>query len=201
MREGITVIVPTTGRPSLSATLLSFAGDLCATDAVIVMTDGKQEGASWLVQQYANLYPGPDWACIRASTHGNWGHPLRNEAIERYVETTHVWTIDDDDIAEEGAFRAMREHMGDPWALFRMTFGPGHFANGITCWRFAKPTMGDIGTPMMFAPVCGARFGDCYTGDWDYFKALSSELGDPVMCEEVVAIIRPEATDDLVPAA
>lgn len=202
MRKGITVIVPTIGRPSLSQTLGSFADDLRATDAVIVMDDGQHEGASWLVQQYASLYPEPDWSYIRASSHGSWGHPLRNEAIDCYVETTHIWTIDDDDIAADGAIEAMRARMDDPWTLFRMTFGQGHFARGTTCWRFEQPVMGDVGTPMMFAPVCAARFGDAYTGDWDYFKALRDELGPPVMDTTVIAIIRPDEEGyDLVPAA
>ena len=77
-----------------------------------------------------------------------------------------------------------------------MTFGPGHYANGLTVWREPRLQHGDVGTPMFFAPLCGARFGLEYSGDWVYAQALEATFGAPVFREEVVCVVRPEAQEE-----
>ena len=202
MREGITVIVPTIGRASLEATLRSFAPDLSHADAVVVLADGKLNAVQQLVLQLAEEYPAADWMySYEGVPLRDFGHPLRNLALDLYVETSHVWTIDDDDIAALGALRALRDQMAAPWAIFRMIFGENHFARGLTCWRQREINAGDIGTPMVFAPLSKARFGLRYMGDLDYARDLQDELGEPVWDETIIAIIRPEAQDEVPSAA
>lgn len=143
-----------------------------------------------LVTHCANLFPVPDWI-YTVEYGGNWGHPNRNYVMDKHVETSHVWTLDDDDVPAENALRSMRQHMNDPWTIFKMIFCEGHFANGVTCWREKEIKAGDIGTPMIFAPLSDARFGDGYMGDLDYALELQTELGAPVWAEEVVCLVRP----------
>jgi hypothetical protein len=188
----ISVIVPTVGRPTLWATLISFADDLEAGDAVIVIADRHSEYAQEQVEEFARVYPGNEWTYAWLPVGGGWGHRQRNFALDHLVRTTYVWSIDDDDVAAPGALKLLREHQNpDGWTMFKMTFEKGHRASGITIWIWPQVTIGNVGTPMMFAPVCDARYGLSYTGDFDYALALQEELGEPEWSEDVIALIRP----------
>jgi len=191
----LTVIVPTTGRPTLERTLRSFAGDLGGDDEIVVMSDGDHPHIEFLVSQLAKEYPAPVWTFAWEHPQGNWGHPLRNMALDKFVDTTHVWTIDDDDIAAPGAINTIRGYLMHDFVIFRMHFGPGHPADGVTCWRYQQVMHGDIGTPMVVARKCAARYGLHYSGDYDYAHELQAQYGEPVWAPETIAIIRPEATD------
>lgn len=192
--RGITVVVPTVGRATLSNTLLSVAPQLTSQDAVVVVSEGENLWVQELVAELSSDYPSTDWSYV-VEYGGLWGHPNRNLVMDNYVTTSHVWTIDDDDIATPNAMDHLASHMNDPWTIFRMTFGEGHFACGITCWREPNIVPGDIGTPMIFAPLSNARFGLQYMGDCDYALELQDELGPPVWAEEIVAVIRPFPVD------
>lgn len=179
------------GRTSLRNTLLSFSDYLTDDDAVIVLSDGPDKATRDFVMSYALDSPA-EWVYHEVDPPlGDWGHPLRNVAMDNFVETSHVWTIDDDDVAADGALDILRAHMDDPFTVFKMTFGPGHFASGITCWRWEKLSYGDIGTPMVFAPFSEARWGHSYGGDWDYVEKLRELFGEPVFSDEIIAHIRP----------
>ena len=129
MREGITVIVPTIGRASLTDTLASFADDLTTVDAVVVMNDGKNLDTQKTVERFANLFPLPDWIYqYEGIPLGDWGHPLRNIALDLFVETSHIWTLDDDDVAAPGALDALRSSC-DVASLWRVMF-----TSGTTAW-------------------------------------------------------------------
>jgi hypothetical protein len=193
VNEGITIIVPTVGRDTLQQTLESFAGDVTAADDVFVIHDGPQENdqpGAW-VRLYARQSAG-DWFFLqRDKRQGRFGHPNRNHILENHVSTTHVWTIDDDDVAAPGALGKLREHMHEPWCIFQMWFGENSPHPGVTLPYTRKITYGNLGTPMIFAPWTKARFGHHYSGDFDYAKGLHAELGDPVWVDEPIAIIRP----------
>lgn len=191
MKKGITVIVPTVGREGLQRTLESFAGDLALEDDVVVIHDGPNHTVGSFVRLMQGWSDGSWYYLETKEIQGAVGHPLRNRVLDNHVKTTHVWTIDDDDEAAPGALKAMRNHMDDPWTIFKMHFGPGHPASGLTLPASRQIRFGNVGTPMIFAPTTQARFGHHYSGDLDYAAALYSELGEPVWAEETVAIIRP----------
>lgn len=195
-QQGITVIIPTLGRETLGATLKSLASQLNPEDACVVVSEGPNQDVKNLVTHAANLYPEVDWT-YTMEYGGCWGHPNRNYVMDNHVHTSHVWTLDDDDVAAESALKSLRAHMDDPWTIFRMIFCEGHFANGVTCWREKQLVAGDIGTPMIFAPLCNARFGLAYMGDFDYALELQEELGDPVWAEDVICLVRPVAVPDV----
>lgn len=188
--KGITVIIPSVGRETLKATLASLVYQLTEADAVVVISEGENYETNATVYALADCYPDLDLTYIERQG-GCWGHPNRNYALDHHVHTSHVWTLDDDDQAAPGAIETLRKHMDDPWTIFRMTFGPGHPANGVTCWRYKQIMLGDIGTPMVFAPHTQARYGHEYSGDFTYAQNLHDLLGEPVWAEDVVSLIRP----------
>lgn len=189
--QGITVIVPTIGRDTLHKTIQSVAPQLRESDALVVVSEGENKNVRQIVKAFSDHYQGFDWGYAYEFGQ-NWGHGNRNYILDNHVHTSHVWTIDDDDVATPDAIEAMRAHMDDPWTVFKMRFEEGHFASGLTIWRAPRITPGDIGTPMIFAPLGDARFGLHYMGDLDYAYALQAERGEAVWAEEVVALIRPE---------
>lgn len=170
--------------------LASLTPQLNPEDAVVVISEGPNTYVQQAVRSFSECIPGPDWT-YTFDYGGNWGHPNRNVCLDKHVHTSHVWTIDDDDIATPTALESLRSHMGDPWTIFRMHFREGHFANGLTLWTQETLVTGNVGTPMIFAPLSNARFGHDYMGDFAYCKELQLELGDPVWSEDLVALIRP----------
>lgn len=177
------------GRPSLSATLASFAADVRPEDHVVVVSDGGSSYVRLEVELCASRWDG-DWTYHWKPAEGCWGHPLRNSVLNWELDTDYVWSIDDDDVAAPGALDVLRSAEG-PWTIFRMLHGINHPANGIVCWREPSLRHGDIGTPMILARPSNARFGHRYEGDWDYAEDLRAEYGDPAFDERVVAVIRP----------
>lgn len=194
-QQGITVIIPTLGRKTLSNTLGVLAPQLNPEDAVVVVAEGHLQDVKNLVTHCANLFPATDWTYTEEFG-GCWGHPNRNHVMDNHVHTSHVWTLDDDDVPAEHALQSLRAHMDDPWTIFKMIFCEGHFAHGVTCWRKKEIAAGDIGTPMIFAPLSDARFGHAYMGDLQYAEELEQELGPPVWAEEVVCLVRPVSVED-----
>lgn len=188
-RRGITVIVPTVGRETLKDTLVSINEQVNPEDTVYVVGEEFQSEVLNLVSDMADDSDAEEWM-YEFREGGHWGHANRN-AILNKVDTSHVWTIDDDDLALPGAMKAMREHMDDPWTIFKMTFGAEHHAFGVTLWFQEQVVPGNVGTPMIFAPTSPARFGLEYMGDYAYAKDLQGRFGEPVWAEELVAIIRP----------
>lgn len=189
MIEGITIIIPTIGRPSLADTVGSVVEQLSDRDRVVVLHNGEHsEESAKMVLQFSDKRIG--FLAVETQL-GDYGHPARNRVLDRHVHTSHVWSLDDDDIARPGALGAMREHFDDPWTLFRMHFGPGHYASGITLPHSQRIAHGNLGTPMIFAPLTPARFGHHYSGDFDYAYELEQLLGPPVYAADIVATVRP----------
>lgn len=205
MKKRLSIVVPTIGRPTLLATLQSIAGQWDG-EQVVVVAEGEVGVAHRIFEEVAppTVVDGaPAWVFIghAFSPAGCWGHNLRNYAFDSFVTGSHVATIDDDDIYVDGALDAMAEALErDAPCVYRMTFGPGHPAHGVTCWRLPRAQRGDVGTPMVVAPVSAARFGLGYDGDWDYYQALEQLMpaGGWVWDDRVTTEIRPVAVKDAV---
>ena len=193
MKKSITVVVATSGRRTLRATLNSFGPDLHSYDAVHVCMDGRNDLVRRLTEEMAEQYFG-HWFYHEGDTLGYWGHAVRNYVLP-IVDTDLVWHLDDDDVAAPGALGVIR-HSEATWTIFRMQFMQGHPANGIICWRERRVVKGDIGTPMVIAPPSKAQFNLEYGGDFAYVQDLVDEFGPPAWDERVIALIRPEITDD-----
>jgi hypothetical protein len=192
MEKTLTIIIATTGRKGLRATLESFGSDLHTHDEVHVCMDGRDGRVRRLTEEMSERYFG-HWFYHEGDNLGFWGHGVRNHVLP-IVQTDLVWHLDDDDVAAPGGLIAVR-HSEAKWTIFRMTFMGGH-AKGITCWRWKKLLSGDIGTPMVIAPPSNARFALEYGGDFAYVQGLKDEFGEPAWDERVIALIRPETEDD-----
>lgn len=189
---GLTIIVPTVGRETLAATLASIHRQTVVGDRVIVAADGPRPRAREIFHDHR----WPDWEFFEFEFDGHWGHGLRNSILDQLEPGTHVVTIDDDDVYEDGALDLFREARCDRPVIFRMAFGRAHAADGLVVWQRPHVQYGDIGTPMILAPVCRARFGLEYHGDFTYVTQLVEELGEPIWRPEVVARIRPTVVED-----
>ena len=167
MTPTFSIIVPTVGRPTLERTLASLAPQLAHGDELIVT---RRDDAPW-------------------------GHKSRDEAIQR-AAGSHLWFMDDDDIAADGALAAIRaavEEVPDAVHVFRM-----RTAEGRVYWGEPVARVGEVGTPMIVAPNVPGKLGQWdgagYEGDGHFLMSTLAARGDePVFHEDVVALIRPVA--------
>jgi glycosyltransferase involved in cell wall biosynthesis len=189
---GISIIVPTIGRPTLQRTLHSIIRQTSDLDQIVVVFDGHDYDLqpAFDILALANC----EFAVASIEQLGEWGHPARNYALDNIVTRTRVMTMDDDDIYLPGAFGMIREALdAHPPAVhvFGCRWGPGHEAAGTVLPRGRGLLRGEIATPMIVAPTCLARYGAAYDGDWTYAQALASIFGeehwhwhpDKVICE------------------
>ena len=219
---GLTIIVPTLGRVSLVSTLHSIADQATEEDRVVVVEDSEfSQGSAALVRLFMrNEALRGNWSCFnvgRGAPLGAFGHGARNWLLDNWLdEGDHPYccTIDDDDVYAPGALDAMREAINSGmilsdrpyhWFIFQMIGGPNsHFKGQVVPNPNFGFRRGNIGTPTIVAPVCGARWGTWeeiddfgrrrgsgYFGDWDMAEALQRELGDPIWVDQTVAIVRP----------
>ncbi len=210
----IGVIIPSTGeRETLHACIDSVLAQLGDDYLVLALDrpDIPPDLHDWL--HYDSAYR-DNVIVITGPTRGQYGHPARNHALHLCPfscpdRATHVWSLDDDDVALPGALDAIREAAAanpDNWLAFKTRFGPGSHAAGITVWREQRVQLGDIGTPCIVMPVTaksrwgslgvdqfGRDYGAGYFGDFTLARDLEAELGPPVWCEETVCEVRPVA--------
>ncbi len=177
--------------PSLAATVASVMSEVGENDQIVLITDG------WNVDidaVWASLIDCPTEATlIRHPRLGGWGHGLRNYALDYAVARAFVAHLDDDDVWLPGTMTAMRSALAEKLGVhvFRATWGPGHPASGVTCWQQQILSRGNVGTPMVLAPCCTARFGLEYDGDFAYFQDLQTIFGEFMWHDTVIAEIRP----------
>jgi len=197
MVTGIRIVVPTMGdRLSLRDTLDSLATQTRDDDTVYLISDTvKPLPELRLLTDYMGSEHAGTWIYDAAGRHyGDWGHTPRNIGIDSFPDGATVWTLDDDDVAAPVALESIRQAVAEyPGRLlvFRMWFGPGHFAYGMTLWRQKRLRHGEVGTPMLVAPKGAARFASDYSGDWAYAEACQAEYGAAVFVDRLVAQIRP----------
>jgi glycosyltransferase involved in cell wall biosynthesis len=145
----LSVIVPTVGRPSLSATLRSIAPQLAQGDEVLVVGDGPQPAARAVAAgfpfvQYHEF--GPTFA---------FGDAQRQFGM-RQAHGTHLMFMDDDDVYEPGAFAEVRRAVArEPICpvMFRMIYAES------VMWREKKVCGGNVSTHMLVVPNIKDRLG------------------------------------------
>lgn len=166
MTPTFSIIVPTSGRPTLQRTLASLAPQIEHGDELIVT---RRDDAPW-------------------------GHAARDEAMKR-AAGSHLWFMDDDDAAAEGALAAIREAVAqkpDAVHIFRMR-GPRRVYNSEPEVR-----VGHVGTPMIVVPnepgKLGRWDGHGYEGDGHFaVETVALRGNEPVFHDTIVALIRPAA--------
>jgi hypothetical protein len=203
----LSVVIPTIGRPTLGNTLGSVAPHLLAGDHVIVAADMADGHARRHVRDLVRVLAIEDERQGRGATWtfayppeplGHWGHAARNVALDLHIDTTHVCTIDDDDVYLPG-WRAAIEARGcrDRPVVFKARWGAGHPAAGVELWHRQEVREGNVATPMVVWPAYAvARFGLRYEGDFDFYSGLERQYGHLDWDEEPIVEVRPVRVEE-----
>lgn len=193
----ISIIIPTSGRPTLRRTLLSIRP--VSPVEVLVIGDGKQPVAKAIVKELKNEVP-YQLHYLKGPHTQNWGNEQRNLGIEK-AQGDHLLFIDDDDIYTPDAFkvisRAISAHPNSP-IIFRML---DHHGNRYILWRKRKLALGNIGTPMICLPNDVNKLGKWpdgvkeYAGDAHFISSTLSRWPKKsiVWLEDCIVICRPES--------
>lgn len=190
----LTLVIPTVGRPTLARTLASLARQPWRPgDEVLLVGDGPRPVARELWDQFRL----PGRYVETPAVLGSWGHGARNwVAANGLVRTSHRAQLDDDDIWTADALRAVRAAItADPGRphLFRMAFG--HQWPGVpVVWRTPELAEGNVGTPLLVAPVAlgHPEWTGRYGGDYDHIRATCERHpAGPVWHRELVCVCRP----------
>ena len=212
--SGVTICVPTIGRPEIAGCLSSLAEQTAVEDRVLVVCDRPRrfDWVALLVEGLRRQGAQGRWTVWNRDNLGHFGHVARNEALDHLASLEDApewfWSCDDDDVPTPDALKRIRSaaDSGDAdWYVFQMVGGTdSHFDDVTIPNRGEYVIPGNIGTPMIVGPVsCASRFGlnprtefgrnwePGYFGDLEFAVALREELGDPVWVDETLAVIRP----------
>jgi glycosyltransferase involved in cell wall biosynthesis len=160
-----TVIVPTSGRPTLGRTLDSIVEQLEPGDEVIV-------------------------SCNRD---GDYGMTARDAAMER-AKGSHLLFMDDDDQFARGAFetirRFARENPGRI-GVFRMRFDHGLTLWTEPVVRLANVSTQMLCVPNVPQKLASWRGGEVSRhGDFEFLRGTIALQGEPLFRTEIVAFAR-----------
>jgi glycosyltransferase involved in cell wall biosynthesis len=160
-----TVIVPTSGRPTLARTLDSIAEQLEPGDEVIVSYNRD----------------------------GDYGMAARDAAMAR-ARGSHFLFMDDDDQFARGAFRTIRrfarEHPGRI-GIFRMRFDHGLTLWTDPVARLGNVSTQMFCVPNVPGKLGSWRGGDVARhGDFEFLRSTIELQGEPLFRSEIVAFVR-----------
>lgn len=164
-RITFSVIIPTSGRSSLSQALASAAEQLEPGDEILVL-------------------------CNRD---GDFGNSARQKLMER-AQGTHLVFMDDDDQFARGAFEAMRRFAAanpDRVGIFRIRYLDGRLLwteptlrkLNVSTQMYCVPNVaGKLGS--------WVDHSSAYSSDFSFIAETVELQGEPEFCSEVVANIR-----------
>ncbi len=160
------------------------------TFSIIVATSGRETLTRTLASLAPQLEHGDELLVIR-NNEAPWGHKTRDEAMHR-ANGTHLWFMDDDDIAADFALSEIRLTVAedpDRVHVFKMKHG------NLVLWKDPVVRIGNVGTPMMVIPNRQGklgRWGTAYEADGQFLLETMYLRGDqPVFHDQIVALIRP----------
>ena len=175
----LSVIVTTTGRATLPATLASIKSQrLIEGDEILLVHDGEAGAATVVAWDKANL-PG-QMVVLAAGPHRDWGAAART-AGQSMARGTHLLWQDDDDSYLPGAFDVIRREIvtaPDEILLFRLVY-----PDGRVLWKEPDIVRKNVSTQMYVVPRT-ARLGTWspqYWGDFDFLQStVNANPGRPV---------------------
>lgn len=180
MQPSIAVITPTINRLSLRECHASVAPQLGPNDTHLIVTDGIP---------ITELPYMPKAFCVEGPKTNRWGNRQRDLGIS-LARTTHLWFLDDDDLALDGALDAIRsciEQFSDRLILAR--FQPHHA--GVS-WGEPVLRSGNVGTPCCIVPKDKAGWWDSdrYDADFPFIQECARLCGEPIWMDRVVCVAR-----------
>jgi hypothetical protein len=175
----LSVIVTTTGRATLPATLASIKSQrLIEGDEILLVHDGEPGAATVATWDEANL-PG-QMVVLATGPHNDWGAAART-AGQSMATGTHILWQDDDDWYLPGAFDVIRREIvtaTDEILLFRLVY-----PDGRVLWKDAEIVRKNVSTQMYVVPRT-TRLGTWspqYWGDFDFLQStVNANPGRPV---------------------
>ena len=168
------------------------------TISVIIPTIGRDQLPRAVASVAVQLQPGDEILILRDET-GDSGNTPRDDATKR-AKGTHLWFLDDDDVACKRALTAMREAADEhPKALccFKMLYGKKSEAPGMILWERKSVEPGQLGTPCCLIPnlpnlpLWTEANDELIFSDIRYLMKVAARCRDVVWFEDVVAHIRP----------
>lgn len=161
----LTVIIPSSGRPSLKDTVDSVIHQL------------RPDLGDWLLVQTNNQAP--------------WGNALRQEMMG-HARTDAMLFMDDDDFYTPGALDVIRTRYAETPKrvhIFKMLYAE----NDFVLWTEPVLRVGNVASQMICVPTalhCPlGGWGDRYEGDFDFIHGTCQLLGEPIWHEEVIALV------------
>jgi hypothetical protein len=164
---GLSVIVASSGRPSLLDTLASFVPQLLPGDQVLVDVNDDSP----------------------------WGHRARNRMMLKVPPGYGMLFQDDDDAYLPGALEVIRaafHEQPDCIHMFRVGFGHGRVEPEEFIWQDPVLREGNVSTQCFLVPQVEclmAEWGDRYAGDFDFIEAAVAMLGEPVWHKDLIAVL------------
>lgn len=159
--------MPTQGRPTLNRAIASLTPQLHHGDELLVI---RRDGIPY-------------------------GNATRDEAIPRCMGS-HLWWVDDDDIAVPNALEVIRAKVGlNPGSI--NVFCMQHGSNGSVLGEDQIWQQGRVGGPMCVVPNVPGKLGmwaydAVHCGDFNFLKTtLQLQGGPPVWHEDIIYTIRP----------
>jgi len=192
------VIIPTSGRATLSRTLRSVQRQRADDIEVIVISDGEQPAAEAIVREQASHWP--ELKYISGPVSGRWGHAQREEAI-KHAKGAYLLFMDDDDVYHRDAFRqirhAIRRHP-DRVIIFRMK----RFDRVL--WQRPQIEEGQVSTVQFVVPNLPDKVGswvtnERYASDFDFISETVELQGAPVWDTKVIVTVEPLDLTDPAP--
>jgi glycosyltransferase involved in cell wall biosynthesis len=161
---GLSIIIASSGRPSLRA----------AVDSVL-----------------HQLRPG-DEVLVDVNDTAPWGHRARNLAMPR-AKGDALLFLDDDDCYIDGALDVMRkavEVVDDRPHIFRMRYPEGPVIWTEATLRLGMVSTQMICVPNIPEKL-GVWKEDAYEGDWYFIKETVEKMGQPCFHSEITVLVRP----------
>lgn len=165
----LSVLVASSGRPTLRTTLESIAPQLLPGDELLV----------------------------KVNNNAPWGHAARNELMDR-ARGDMLAFQDDDDIYAAGALDAIRQVTASALGhvhIFRMKYGAHSQAPGAVIWQREELVEGQVSTGTIVVPNVKSKLGKWgseYAGDFAFLASTAALYDDPpIWHEDIVTIYRP----------
>lgn len=193
----LSIVIPTSGRPTLYTTLSSvLAAGISDDDEVLVIADGPQPEAQAISAFLRHRFRSLSYRELIPRAN-NFGHAPSNAGY-LVASGTHILRIDDDDVYVPGALNVVRRVVSgqpDKIAIFRMRAVVKRYLYDVI-WREPTIALGNVGTPMIVVPNLKGRvgtWGETYCGDLEFIcttvEKHPDRQGGIVWSEEIIADI------------
>jgi GT2 family glycosyltransferase len=180
----LSIIVVTTGRPSLYETISSvYTAGLASTDELIVVADGPSSEARDIVGVHQKRHRNLIYKEL-PERRGGFGGIQRTFAMS-IATGTHVLCMDDDDAYRAGAFQRVREEIAKNPSrilIFKMVaVAKRHAWNEV--WHTPNSLgHGNVGTPTFCVPRKPELIPPWppeYSGDFEFIYKAAQNFGGP----------------------